>query len=185
MDKEFGGTVMAKKRLNSLEKAELLALIRDMMELSVDNKLFVSSVLAGSEGIDIEKYKEKISRALSFNKRGTKDWDIKEAKRILRYLKKATDDAMILADVYVHTVVKGHIITEELGDIDQKYYHTMEDFYEDAAKWLIAAEKKGHDISRQEGILHQVMLKARGIGWGYADELSCLWTEYFEDTNEE
>jgi hypothetical protein len=176
---------MAKKRLNSLEKAELIALVKDMMELSADNNLFVRSVLAGSKGIDVEKYKKKISRALSYNKRGTKDWDLKEAGRILRYLKKATDDAMILADVYVHTVLQGHRITDELGDIDEKYYHSMEDFYEDAVKLVIVAEKQGHDISRLKESLHQVMLKAKKVGWGYGDELSCLWSEYFVDIDTE
>lgn len=176
---------MARRRLNSLEKAELIALVKDMMELSADNKLFVRSVLAGSEGIDVEKYKKKISRALSYNKRGTKDWDLKEAGRIIRYLEKATDDPMIRADVYVHTVVQGHRITDELGDIDEKYYLSMEDLYEDAAKWVLAAQKQGHDISCLKGSLHQVMLKAKGIGWGYCDEVSRLWSEYFGDNDAE
>ena len=37
---------MARRRLNSLEKAELTTLVKKMMELSDDNKLFVRSVLA-------------------------------------------------------------------------------------------------------------------------------------------
>jgi hypothetical protein len=176
---------MAKRRLNSLEKAELIALVKDMMELSGDNKLFVRSALADAEDIEVEKYKKKISRALSYNKRGTKDWDLKEAGRIIRYLEKATDNPMIRADVYVHTVVQGHRITDELGDIDQDYYISMEDFYEDAAKWVLAAQKQGHDISRLKESLHEVMLKAQGIGWGYCDELSSLWSEYFGNKDAE
>ncbi|MDK2911649.1 MAG: hypothetical protein PWR29_606 [Methanolobus sp.] len=170
---------MARRRLNSLEKAELIALVKDMMGLSADNKLFVRSALADAGDIEVEKYKKKISRALSYNMRGTKDWDLKEAGRIIWYLEKATADPMIRADVYVHTVVQGHRITDELGDIDQDYYHTMEDFYEGAAKWVLAAQMQGHDISRLKESLHEVMLKAQGIGWGYCDELSSLWSEYF------
>lgn len=176
---------MAKRRLNSLEKAELVALVKDMMELSDDNKLFVRSVLAGSEGIEVEKYKKKISRALSFNKRGTKEWDIKEAKRILRYLEKASDDAMILADVYVYTVMEGKKITEAIGDLEERDYLSMKSFYENAAKWVIVAEKQGHDISRLKDELYQVRLDARYIGWGYGDELSEIWTEYFGDIDAE
>ncbi|MDW7731166.1 MAG: hypothetical protein SCH66_01915 [Methanolobus sp.] len=176
---------MARRRLNSLEKAELITLVKDMMELSVDNKLFVRSALVDAEDIEVDKYKKKISHALSYNERGTKDWDLKEAGRIIRYLEKATDDPMIRADVYVHTVVQGHRITDELGDIDEKYYLSMEDFYEDAAKWVLAAEKQGHDISLLKESLHEVMLKAQGIGWGYCDELSSLWSEYFGDNDAE
>lgn len=176
---------MARRKLNSLEKAELIALVKDMMELSADNKLFVRSTLADAEDIEVDKYKKKISRALSYNMRGTKDWDLKEAGRILRYLEKATDNPGIRAEVYVHTVVQGHRITGELGDIDEKYYTTMEDFYEDAAKLVIAAQKQGHDIKLLKEKLHEVMLKAKNVGWGYGDELSYLWSEYFGDNNAE
>jgi hypothetical protein len=174
---------MARRRLNSLEKEDLVALVKDMMELSDDNKLFVRSVLADSESIEVEKYKKKISRALSFNKRGTKLWDLKETKRILRYLAKATNDAMILADVYMHTVMEGKKIIEEFGDLEERDYLSMEGFYENAIKWVIVAEKHGYDISHLKDELYQVKLDARYIGWGYGDVLSEIWTEYFGDND--
>ncbi|WP_156916247.1 hypothetical protein [Methanolobus tindarius] len=154
-----------------------------MMELSDDNELFVRSVLMDSEDIEVEKYKRKISRALSFNKRRTKLWDFKETNRILRYLAKATNDAMILADVYIHTVIEGKKIIEEFGDIEERDYLSMEGFYEDAIKWVIVAEKQGHDISHLKEELYQVRLDARHIGWGYGDELSEIWREYFGDND--
>ncbi|GEM_PF-4001937 len=174
---------MAKRRLNSLEKAELVALVKDMMELSDDNKLFVRSVLADTEDIDVEKYKKKISHALSFDMRKSQYWDLEEAARILRYVEKATDDAMIIADIYVHAVVEGEKITDMFGDIDEDYYCSMEEIYGNAAKWVLASEKQGNDISSLKESMHQVMTTARNIGWGYGDEISYLWTEYFEDTD--
>ncbi|WP_321429212.1 hypothetical protein [uncultured Methanolobus sp.] len=175
---------MARKRLNSLEKTELVALVKNIMELSDDNKLFVRSSLADAGDIEVEKYKKKISRALSFNLRTMRYWDFKEAKRILRYLEKATDDAMVLADVYVHTVMEGRKITETIGDLEERDYISMEDFYENAIKWALILEKQGHDISRLRDELYQVRLGARDIGWGYSDVLLEIWTEYFGDKNE-
>ena len=176
---------MARKRLNSLEKAELVALVKDMMELFDDNKLFVRSVLAGSEDIEVERYKKKISRALSYDMQKSEYWNLEEAERTLRYLEKATDNPRIIADVYVHAVVKGHKITDEMGDIDGDYYDSMIEIYEDAIKWAIVAEKQGHNISRLKDELHQVMLKAKNVGWGYGDEISEIWTEYFGDIDAE
>ena len=176
---------MARRRLNSLEKAELTNLVKKMMELSDDNKLFVRSVLADSEDIEVEKYKNKISRALSFNIRGTNLWDIKEAKRILRYLVKATDDAMILTDVHMHTVKEAKKIVEEIGDLEEREYLSMAKFYEDTINWVVIAEKQGHDISHLKDELYQIRLDARYIGWGYGDELAYLWTKYFGETDEE
>ncbi|WP_091708979.1 hypothetical protein [Methanolobus vulcani] len=174
---------MAKRRLNSLEKAELIALVKDMMELSDDNKLFVRSVLADSQEIDVEKYKKKITHALSFNIRTMRYWDFKETKRILRYLEKATDDAMVLADVYVHTIMEGQKITETIGDLEERDYISMEHFYENAIKWTLIVEKQGHDISRLKDELYRVRLGARNIGWGYGDVLSEIWIEYFGDND--
>ena len=175
---------MARRRLNSLEKAELTVLVKKMMELSDDNKLFVRSVLADAEDIEVEKYKKKISRALSFNIRGKKLWDIKEAKRILRYLVKATDNAMILTDVHMHTVMEAKKIVDEIGDLEEREYLSMAKFYEDTIKWVVIAEKQGHDISLMKDELYQIRLDARYIGWGYGDELAYLWTKYFGETDE-
>nr|WP_321496493.1 hypothetical protein [uncultured Methanolobus sp.] len=176
---------MRTKKLESLEKAELLTLVRKMIEASDDNELLVRSILAGKRGIDVKKYKEQISRALSYDMRKSKYWDLEEAARILRYVEKATDDAMVIADIHVYAAVEGEKITDMFGDIDEDYYCSMEDIYGNAAKWVVAAQKQGNDISDLKESLHQIMQDTRYIGWGHGDEISCLWSEHFEDTDKE
>jgi hypothetical protein len=171
------------KKLKSLEKSDLVELVNRLTSLNKENSLLVKTFLSDSTEIDTDEFKKQISKVLSFNPERGKWWDFKKTFNILKSLELSTTYSLVLADVFVHAAEEGENITDELGDIDEKYYDNMVKLFEKAAQYTSKAKKEGHDIQYLYKTLEEVYQSSQNIGWGYCDDIAFLWKIYLDTEN--
>ena len=124
----------------NLTKSDLIRIIQKMISISDDNQLFVDSYISsfsGNKKVNIDLYKKKISKALDYDQLGGFDWDFEKVDRILNSLANATENSATVAEVSVFAVVEGEKITNEMGDIDEAYYESMENLFEKAVQCVL------------------------------------------------
>jgi hypothetical protein len=80
-----------------------------------------------------------------------------------------------LADLMLFYVEMGVQFTNTYGDINEPFYSSMETMYQRAAQLISANELR----DRFEGRCLKIVTDTRNIGWGFHDELSDIYHEYF------
>lgn len=96
-------------------------------------------------------------------------------KAISDYKKISCSDSGI-AEIMLTYVESGIECTNTYGDIDEAFYISMESMYESA--WKFIADKNLTDDS--ETRLRDIVDNTRDIGWGFHDQLRCVYEDYQE-----
>src|SRR6266446_3572343 len=150
---------------------ELLQLMRDVYALRPENKDFIHArVLSTAE--TLQPYKAIIRESLYPD--GTYDEPIQltRAQKAISDYKKATKNARGTLELMVYYVECGTQCTVDFGDIDAWFYESLESMF---AQVIQTLQKSEHDtIERFLPRLKAIVSQARGIGWGYYDELSAM-----------
>ena len=148
---------------------ELLQLIRDLYALRPENKDFIHARFLSTEET-LQPYKTIIQESLYPD--GTYDEPIQlaRARKAISDYKKATKNPLGTLELMVYYVECGTQCTVDFGDIDAWFYESLESMFAQVVQTL---QQSGHDtidqfLPRLEAIVRQ----ARGIGWGYYDDLS-------------
>lgn len=126
----------------------------------------------------IEKYKKMIEKKImpssNFSDPGL---HLGEAKKIISEFKKITTNKTDIADIMLFYVETGVKLTNTFGDIDEKFYESMEGMYEKTLKYIFK-----HNI---EKIFYNrcmyIVENTSHIGWGFHDNLSDNFNDYFKD----
>jgi hypothetical protein len=71
----------------------------------------------------------------------------------------------------------GNNLTVEFGDIDERFYCSMESMFEKALQALVKSDKG--TIEEYLPRLQTIVEKAQNIGWGYYDTIVELLYDYF------
>ena len=148
---------------------ELLQLIQDVYALRPENKDFIHArVLSTAE--TLQPYKAIIQQSLYPD--GTYDEPIQlaRARKAISDYKKATKNARGTLELMVYYVECGTQCTVDFGDIDAWFYESLASMFRQVTQTLQKSDHDtiGHFLPRLEAIVHQ----ARGIGWGYYDDLA-------------
>jgi hypothetical protein len=94
---------------------------------------------------------------------------------------KASNDELGQLELMVHYLETGNQFTVDFGDIDEKFYSSLESMFE---RILSILRKQSTDVQEiYFSRLEDVVASAKIIGWGYYDYISDIFGEYEFETN--
>ncbi len=174
---------MLRKHLATLDKPGLLALVKDLYELSAGNRDFIQArCQAGESGGEIlKKYRRKIVEQF-YPARGEAKLKLGEARKVIKDYRKATGDVPGTAELLMTYVENGAEFTAEYGDIDERFYSSIMSALNDLASLL---RNEAREIYPQfSERLERVEQITADVGWGFHDYIGdVVWQ--LEDEFEE
>jgi hypothetical protein len=167
-----------KKSIKKLDSSQLIDLLKDLYQLSEENKSFLlARCLIGSDSLG--RYKKVILDSLYPDVMDEHDnFEFDRADKAINAYAKATSDDEGIADLMIYYVECGNKFTLDYGDIDEFFYDALIQMYEKAVKIVFKMPKKKQETFRKR--LKTIMMSANGIGWGYYDDLCHYYSEAFE-----
>ena len=110
---------------------------------------------------------------------GNEVLDIGSAEDAIERYSKAIDDVKGETELMVFFVECGNNFTLSYGDIDDDFYDSMLLMYEKAIQNVTELSIKEQKVFKER--LHEIVVSASGIGWGYHDGLREAYYESFPD----
>ncbi len=163
-----GSWSVLRQHLATLDKSALLALVKDLYEASASNRDFIQArCQAGESGGEIlEKYRGKIVEQF-YPARGEAKLRLSEARKAIRDYRKATGNLPGTAELLMTYVEQGAEFTLDFGDIDERFYHSVESALDELAA-LLLDEARGvyPQLSERLARVEQI---TGDIGWGFHD----------------
>lgn len=162
-----------KKNLNEYEHKELIKVIGDLYKLNQEVKDYLHVKIMGEEAVQelFKRAKKEIEEEF-FPDKGFGKMRLAKAKKAISNFKKLTNDSTRVLDLMLHYVENGTAFTLTYGDIDERFYYSMESMYQ---KVVAACEKDEKLFNNFKDRLYTIVLEADGIGWGYHDYLSDIY----------
>jgi hypothetical protein len=166
--KKPGGWSAVRQQLTSWEKPALLTLVKDLYEAAGVNRVFIQARCQAEEsgGEALEKYRGKIVEQF-FPARGFGKLKLGEARKAIRDYRKATGNLHGTAELLMTYVENGARFTHEYGDIDERFYSSVESALDELAA-LLRGEARGMYPQFRDR-LARVEQMTDGIGWGFHD----------------
>jgi hypothetical protein len=161
-----------RRHLASWDKPALLALVKNLYEVAAENRDFIRAHCeargqTGESGAEILKtYRGKIMEQF-FPARGEGKLKLGEARKAIRDYRKATADLPGTAELLMTYVENGAEFTHDYGDIDERFYSSVESALDELAV-LLRGEARGMYPLFSER-LARVEQMTDGIGWGFHD----------------
>jgi len=130
--------IALRQQLAHLDKPALLTLVKDLYEASDSNRDFIQARCQDGEGGAeiLEKYRGKIIEQL-YPKRGEPKLNLEEARKAITDYRKATGNLPGTAELLMTNVEQGAEFTSDYGDIDQRFYNSVESALNELATLLL------------------------------------------------
>ncbi len=170
--KRHGGWSAIRPPLTTWEKPALITLIKELYDAAAVNRdLLQARLLAGANDDELlEKYRRKIVEQF-FPTRGLiGKLKLGEARKAIRDYRKATGNISGTAELLMTYVENGTRFTREYGDIDERFYNSIESALAELAT-LLCGEARGL-YSQFAQRLATVKQMSDGIGWGFHDSIA-------------
>jgi hypothetical protein len=166
--KKPGGWSAVRQQLTTWEKPAVLALVKDLYEAAGVNRDFIQARCEAEEsGVEaLEKYRGKIVEQF-FPARGDGKLKLGEARKAIRDYRKATGNLPGTAELLMTYVENGTRFTHMYGDIDERFYGSMESALTELAA-LLRSKLRGMYPQFRDRLV-SVEQMADGIGWGFHD----------------
>jgi hypothetical protein len=169
-----------KSVLMKKEKSELLTLISDVYSLSTENRSFLHSRYSIGEQT-LEPYRKVISESLYPDVYKDRPIRLSVGRKAISDYFKATKDHLGQLELMVHYLETGNKFTVDFGDIDEKFYSSLESMFERITSSL---RNQSKDVqAKYHPRLEKVVVSSQNIGWGYHDYISDIFGEYEFETN--
>ena len=168
--KRSGGWSATRKHLATWDQPALLALVKDLYEAAAGNRDFIHARCLAEDGGGevLEKYRQKvIGQFFSKKADGMGDLKLGEARKAIRDYKKATGSIPGTAELLMTYVESGARFTDEYGDIDERFYNSVESALDELAALLRSEARDLYPQFRER--LSKVEQMTDGIGWGFHD----------------
>jgi hypothetical protein len=162
------GWGMARRHLAKWDRQALLALIRDLYEVASVNRDFVHARCQAGEGSGdaLEAYRGRIVDQF-FPERGFGKLKLGEARKAIRDYRRATGDVAGVAELLMTYVESGAQFTREFGDVDERFYDSVESVLTELA---ILLRGEGRELYPQlRSRFARLERMAKDIGWGFGD----------------
>ncbi len=166
-----------KKNLQGLDKPELLDLLKDLFDLSSDNRAFLAARFkTGREGsAGLEEYRRRILRQF-LPERGYPKPNLTVARKAIRDYRKAAGDLAGTIDLMLSYVDGGVAIAEEY-DMGGPFYDSLTSVFGEAVE--LERSPEGVEIYPLFAErLRELVADTRHVGWGLgffvADEVGEL-----------
>jgi len=136
-NKKPGGWKAVRQQLAGWDKPALLVLVKDLYEADDVNRDLVDARCHPEEfsGATLEKYQGKIVEQF-FPARGFGKLKLGEARKAIHDYRKATGNLPGTADLLMTYVENGTRFTRKYGDIDERFYNSMESALQELATLL-------------------------------------------------
>jgi hypothetical protein len=159
---------VAHRHLATWDSKALLALIRDLYQITSINREFIHArCQAGERSSDaLETYRCKIVEQF-FPTRGFGKLKLGEARKAIRDYHKATEDVTGVAELLMTYVENGTQFTREFGDINERFYDSVESVLVELATLLRGEGQTLYPQFRDR--LARLEKMAEDIGWGFGD----------------
>lgn len=167
-----------KEQLNHYEKPELLRLLQELYQLNTDNKLFLATRLIQVDPNELAEPYRKAIQAEFNPRRGFPRLNLRSARKAINDFKKACANPAAVADLMIFYVEQGVICTRTYGDIDERFYASLESVYAEAIN-VITQSNDSVMLEYFRPRMQQIVYNTRNIGWGFHDELSRLYQEEY------
>jgi len=148
---------------------DLIKLLRELYDLNEQNSRFLDTKFASS-ATQLTRYKEIIRRGIYPDALSKETFDIKSARRAISDFRKASEDQICILELRVYYVEQGNQCTIDYGDINERFYASIESMFDEIIKHL--KKNTPETVTRFLPRLRTVVKEADGIGWGYYDYLS-------------
>lgn len=182
--KKPGGWSAARQHLATWGKPALLALVKGLYDAAAVNRNFIQARCQADEsgGEVLEKYRSKVVEQF-FPARGFGKLKLGEARKAIRDFRKATGNLPGTAELLLTYVENGTRFTHEYGDIDERFYSSVESALDELAALL---RGEGRELYPQfSGRLARVEQMSDGIGWGFHDFVAGLVGELEDELGEQ
>ena len=163
-----GGWSAVRQHLTTWDRPALLALVKDLYEAAAVNRDFIQARCQADEsgGEVLEKYRGKIVEQF-FPARGFGKLKLGEARKAIRDYRTATGNLPGTAELLMTYVENGTRFTREYGDIDERFYRSVESALEELAGLLRGEARELYPSL--SGRLASVEQMSDSIGWGFHD----------------
>ncbi|HEV8367182.1 MAG TPA: hypothetical protein VGQ39_04450 [Pyrinomonadaceae bacterium] len=154
--------------LATWDQPALLALVKDLYETADGNRDFIRArcLAAESGGEILEKYRRKIVEQF-YPSRGEAKLKLGDARKAIKDYRKATGNLAGTAELLMTYVEQGAEFTHDYGDIDERFYNSVESALDELAN-LLLREAPGVYPQLSER-LARVERITGNIGWGFHD----------------
>ncbi|MEO7318241.1 MAG: hypothetical protein ABIZ56_04550 [Chthoniobacteraceae bacterium] len=131
------GWTAIRQHLATWEKPALLALVKDLYDAGAENRDFLLARCQAEEGggAALESYRKKIVEQF-YPSRGEGKLKLGEARKAIRDYRKATGNLPGTAELLMTYVEKGAEFTNEYGDMDERFYSSIESALDELAALL-------------------------------------------------
>lgn len=163
-----------KKELSKMTQKQLVNQIASLYQRFDSVKEFYSISVFSDELAVLEKYKDIIKDEFISARTGFPKMRLSVARKAISDYIKLSSSTLHIADLMVLYVESGVECTQDYGDIDEKFYTSMEAMYERATKY-IHKENLG---STFESRLEDIVNETAGMGWGFHDQLADTYYSY-------
>lgn len=163
-----------KKYLQQFSKEQLIEQIQELNKKHPEVKTYYEFTLNPQSNAQAEKVKKKIYKL--FNPPFGQDPRLREARSEVNGFKKLLPHEETLADMMLHYVEYGVEFTNNYGDINEPFYNSIAGMFHDAGAFIQKSGIQNHFKQRCK----KIMDDTRGIGWGFHDDLSEYYYEFFE-----
>ena len=169
--KKSAGWTAIRRALTTQEKPALIALIKDLHDAAEANRdlLQARCVPAENEGELLEKFRRKIVEQFFPAEELVGKLKLGEARKAIRDYRKATGSVSGTAELLMCYVENGAEFTRAYGDIDERFYSSIESALEDLAV-LLRRDRALYPSFADR--LSEVKQTTRGMGWGFHDFIS-------------
>lgn len=166
-----GSWTTIRQQLATLEKPALLALVKDLYQAAPGNRDFLHARYSPQGGGEeaLEAYRRKIVEQF-FPARGFGKLKLAEARKAIRDYRKATGQLAGTVELMMTYVENGVRFTQEYGDIEERFYVSVEAVLDELAA-LLLGEARALYPEFQHRLTH-VKHMSDGIGWGFGDHVT-------------
>ncbi|EDY16578.1 conserved hypothetical protein [Chthoniobacter flavus Ellin428] len=170
-----------RQHLATWEKPALLALVKDLYEAAAENRHFLLARCQAEEsgGLAVEKYRQKIVEQFFPRRRLMGELKLGEARKAIRDYRKATGNTAGTAELLMTYVENGAEFTAQFGNIDQRFYSSIESALEELAVLLRGEARPLYPQFADR--LARIEERTAGIGWGFHDFISDVVRQLAEE----
>ena len=157
-----------KKQLNAMDKAELISMLCKLYKANRQCQAILDVEMCGAsaEAPIIESCRKKIHDAFF-----GRQLSLKNARAVISDFRKASQNKESIADLMLYYVECGVEFTNLYGDIDERFYSSLESMFADFVMILNSMENDSF-YRRQSKRIRAVFEDTRNIGWGFSDEIA-------------
>lgn len=169
------GRIEIRKYLDRLSKEQIIQEVLDLESKFVSVREYYHMKLNRDQNHQIQQKYKRIIRNEFFPDRGDGKLRLSIARKAISDYKKISTDESSVADLMIYYVENGVEFTNVFGDIDERFYSSMEKMFETALDYIFANKLEVSFEARCKAIVDDT----RGIGWGFHDYLAEVYYESY------